>query len=121
MTTIPTDTSLRHLQRFHQVLDEEKGFDQDLLRNVAFLAGEIGELVRAIQDLRRADGSAPRQELADCIGEELADILAYTLKLANYAGVDLQDAYLRKMQANMARTWHKVDEHVELPDPSEAL
>lgn len=112
MTTVPTDTSICKLQRFHQQLDEEKGFDQDLLRNVALLSGEIGELVRAIQDWRRPHGSRPRHELANRIGEELADILAYVLKLANYAGVDLEDAYLRKMQANMGRTWRKIDGQV---------
>ncbi len=110
MTTVPADTSLRHLQQFHRALDGEKGFDQDLLRNVALLSGELGELVRAIQDLRRSDGSTPRQELAAHIGEELADILAYVLKLANYGGVDLEQAYLQKMQANINRTWRRADD-----------
>jgi NTP pyrophosphatase (non-canonical NTP hydrolase) len=111
MIQTPADTSLRHLQQFHRALDGEKGFDRDLLRNVALLSGEMGELVRAIQDLRRSDGSTSEQELAARIGEELADILAYVLKLANYAGVDLEHAYLQKMQANITRTWHKVDGH----------
>jgi NTP pyrophosphatase (non-canonical NTP hydrolase) len=110
MNTMPADTSIRHLQRFHQVLDQEKGFDQDLLRNVALLSGEVGELVRAVQDWRRPDSSRPRQELAARVAEELADILAYVLKLANYASVDLEDAYVRKMQANLARTWRKPDD-----------
>lgn len=112
MTQTPADTTLRHLQQFHRALDDEKGFDQDLLRNVALLAGEVGELVRAIQDLRRPDGSIPRQELAAAVGEELADILAYVLKLANYAGIDLERAYLQKMQANVSRTWHKADDQI---------
>jgi deoxyguanosine kinase len=36
--------------------------------------------------------------------DELADLLAYTLKLANYVGIDLEQAYLEKMQKNI-RAW----------------
>jgi NTP pyrophosphatase (non-canonical NTP hydrolase) len=39
------------------------------------------------------------------IQEELADVLAYVLKLANYTGIDLEEAYLRKMQLNERREW----------------
>jgi NTP pyrophosphatase (non-canonical NTP hydrolase) len=112
MTSIPADTALRHVQNFHRELDEQKGFDQDLLRNVALLSGEVGELVRAIQDLRRPDQATPRQELIARIGEELADVLAYVLKLANYAGVDLEHAYQQKMQHNVSRTWRKMDDGI---------
>ena len=38
---------------------------------------------------------------------ELADLLAYTLKLANYASIDLEKAYLEKMQKNVGRNWPK--------------
>lgn len=106
MTRIPNETAtLGDLQQFHSRLDREKAFDQDLLRNVAFLAGELGELVRAIQHLRRSRGAPDEQCLKDCVAEELADVLAYVLKLANYAGVDLQEAYRRKMRRNIDRSW----------------
>ena len=39
------------------------------------------------------------------IREELADVLAYVIKLANYAGVDLEAAYLGKMRVNADREW----------------
>jgi NTP pyrophosphatase (non-canonical NTP hydrolase) len=32
-------------------------------------------------------------------------VLAYVIKLANYAGVDLEAAYLEKMRTNADRTW----------------
>ena len=106
MVKLPDETAtLLTLQRFHRLLDEEKGFDRDLLRNVAFLVGELGELVCAIQDLGRPDGTMDPPEPHERIGEELADVLAYLLKLANYADVDLQAAYLRKMRHNLERTW----------------
>ncbi len=108
MSVVPEEnSSIRQLQLFHSKLDEEKDFDKDLLRNVAFLSGEIGELVRVIQDIRKAGNVEATRELKDRLGEELADILAYLLKIANYSNVDLEEAYLRKMRTNLNRTWRK--------------
>lgn len=101
------NAGLRQLQNFHNQLDDKKGFDTDLLRNVAFLSGEIGELVRVIQDIRKAGPKEPPAELTDRLGEELADILAYVLKIANYSHVDLEAAYLRKMRTNVNRSWRE--------------
>jgi NTP pyrophosphatase (non-canonical NTP hydrolase) len=39
------------------------------------------------------------------IESELADCMAYLLKLANYVGIDLEKAYTGKMKANRARSW----------------
>lgn len=99
---------IRELQVFHEALDREKGFDLDILRNVAYLSEEIGEVVSAIRDFKNADGPSALEEARSRIGEELADCLAYILKLSNYGGIDLQEAYLRKMEQNLTRTWHKV-------------
>jgi NTP pyrophosphatase (non-canonical NTP hydrolase) len=96
---------IRDLQAFHVMLDREKAFDLDLLRNIAYLVGELGEVVRAARQFQRADNTPDRAETRDHLGEELADCLAYLLKLANYAGIDLQAAYVRKMRQNVTRTW----------------
>ena len=98
---------IRDLQAFHESLDREKGFDLDMLRNVAYLSEEVGEVVSAIRDLKKADGASALEEAREHLGEELADCLAYILKLANYGGVDLQEAYARKMEQNCTRIWHK--------------
>ncbi len=37
--------------------------------------------------------------------EELADALAFLLKLANDAGIDLEAAYVTKMGRNLDRSW----------------
>jgi len=98
---------LRDMQAFHESLDREKEFDLDMLRNVAYLSEEIGEVVHVIRVLQKAKGSAASEEARGHLGEELADCLAYILKLANYGGVDLQEAYVRKMTQNLDRTWHR--------------
>lgn len=99
--------NLRELQTFHELLDREKGFDVDMLRNIAYLSEEIGEVVSAIRDFEKADDGSSALEVARCqLGEELADCLAYVLKLANYGSLDLQEAYVRKMERNLVRTWY---------------
>ena len=97
--------AVRDLQAFHLKLDEEKAFDLDLFRNIAYLVGELGEVVNAARQFQRAEGTPEQMEAQAHLGEELADCLAYLLKLANYAEIDLQVAYVRKMRHNMTRTW----------------
>ncbi len=109
---------LTDFQRFHMSLDAEKGFDPDPFINFIGLSEEIGELARVLkrtwlqqaQFLRngRSVDDAQTDALAQNrarIREELADSLAYLLKLSNYAGVDLEQAYLDKMSRNARRTW----------------
>jgi NTP pyrophosphatase (non-canonical NTP hydrolase) len=38
-------------------------------------------------------------------------MLAYILKLANYTGVDLEQAYLDKMKQNIGRDWQHLSDH----------
>lgn len=101
---------IRELQAFHEALDYAKSFDLDMLRNVAYLSEEIGEVVSAIRRLKKAEEPSTLEEARAQLGEELADCLAYIVKLANYGGVDLQDAYSKKMKRNLTRTWRTAGE-----------
>lgn len=96
-----TKRRLVDFQRFHEEFDRVKGFDTNVLLNFALLQEEIGELARALirwqQDNTRERGND--------LGNELADVLAYVLKLANYTGIDLESAYVEKMKRNRQRTW----------------
>ena len=106
--------TLADFQVFHRWLDAEKGFDQDPFRNVAYLSGEIGEVVQALRDYLRAVDApkgADEEAVAEArgqMGQELADCLAYIVKLANLTGIDLQAAYVAKMKQNTTRDWHLV-------------
>ncbi|HEV8361328.1 MAG TPA: MazG nucleotide pyrophosphohydrolase domain-containing protein [Candidatus Thermoplasmatota archaeon] len=61
--------------------DAARGADATFL----WLVEEVGELAQAL----RGKGAHSQQE-------EFADVLAWLLSLANVAGVDMQDALLRK-------------------------
>ena len=69
------------------------------------LAAEAAELMEHFQWLTveesRKVGEDP-QKLRD-IGEEMADVLCYTLALANELGIDLTAAMLDKMVKNVAK------------------
>ncbi|HHB90195.1 MAG TPA: hypothetical protein ENK60_02670 [Anaerolineae bacterium] len=107
---------LGDFQRFHRALDQEKGFGADLGMNFAGLTEEVGEVGREIKlALIRAERLLPETgnqreaieraiaERRQALSEEMADVLAYLLKLANYTGIDLEAAYVRKMGRNWQR------------------
>lgn len=106
--------TIEDFQAFHRWLDERNRFSTDIPLNMMLLSGEVGELAQVIKKVHfmmsRNDGESVSLEdaLAACresIGEELADCLAYIFKIANYTGVDVQKAYLEKMERNLERTW----------------
>lgn len=69
------------------------------------LVGEVGEVAELLQWLPAADLDALVREprLSARLGEELADVLLYLLRLADVAGVDLVGAARAKLQSNRDR------------------
>lgn len=109
---------LPDFQAFHQRLDAAKGFDPDLFFNYILLSEEVGEVasevVKIWGDSKRfaARGRTAEEAFAEAVTKhraslrnELADTLAYLLKIANYAGIDLEKAYIEKMRQNVGRSW----------------
>lgn len=100
--------TLRDCQSFHRWLDQEKGFSQDLPVNVMLLVEEVGEVAKEVRRIGRANELGQSDRLAAAkqhLREELADCLAFIVKLANYTGIDLEEAYVEKMQVNIERIW----------------
>ena len=110
--------TLPEYQQFHVELDQEKGFITDLYFNYLCLSEEMGELGSELAQLWREEtqfrlqgypGVQARDEALmkqkASLESELADCMAYLLKLANYAGVDLETAYRQKMNTNRSRFW----------------
>ena len=66
------------------------------------LVGEVGELAELLQWLPAADRETqlrkPQREAR--LGQELADVLLYLIRLADVAAVDLANAASAKMRAN---------------------
>ncbi len=110
---------LGDFQQFHNELDQVKGFNTNVYFNYLRLGEEIGELGRELALLwgdeerlvAHGQPAAQARQIAlrnrgQALESELADCMAYLLKLANYAGVDLESAYLEKMRENQERSWN---------------
>ncbi|MBP8106082.1 MAG: deoxynucleoside kinase [Caldilineaceae bacterium] len=111
---------LGDFQRFHRALDREKGFINDLFLNFICLTEEVGEIGKDLKRIwiRRAllaeqlhsESAAYQQALSeniDPLKAELADALAFLLKIANDLGIDLEQSYVSKMERNWDRTWER--------------
>ncbi len=109
---------LASYQSFHEHLDRIKGFNTNMYFNYLCLSEEVGELGSVLADLWREEVSLVSQGQAEGLSRknaltkwrpqlksELADCMAYLLKLANYSGINLERAYLEKMEQNKSRDW----------------
>ncbi len=72
------------------------------LTNMAQLTEEVGEVARIISR-RYGEQSEKESDKAIDLGEELADVLFVVLCLANQTGVDLDEAFQRKLQIKAKR------------------
>jgi len=91
------------MRRFTTERDWEQFHDPKSL--LLALVGEVGELSELFQWLP-ADEAASRaraEPLHTRVGEELADVLLYLVRLADVVGVDLGEAADRKLEAAQTR------------------
>lgn len=113
---LDSSRDLANYQNFHRHLDQAKGFDSDLFLNVIGMTEEVGELAKVAGQVwgmrtelaSRGEMSSEEDALSAhrmAIGNELADIMAYLLKIANTMNIDLEQAYVRKMRQNIDRHW----------------
>lgn len=83
----------------------------DPLTNMAMLTEEVGEVAR-IMARRYGEQSEKESDKGVDLGEEMADVLFVVLCLANQTGIDLQQAWDRRMAAKTARD---ADRHQQNP------
>ena len=94
------------LQKAQEIVDngiKEHGvryFDE--LTNMAQLTEEVGEVARIIAR-RYGEQSEKESDKVKDLGEELADVIFVVLCLANQTGVDLQQAFDKKMKIKSER------------------
>ncbi|WP_422350365.1 nucleotide pyrophosphohydrolase [Flagellimonas sp.] len=72
------------------------------LTNMAQLSEEVGEVARIIAR-RYGEQSEKESDKDKDLGEELADVLFVVLCLANQTGVDLQEAFDKKLDLKAKR------------------
>lgn len=72
------------------------------LTNMAQLTEEVGEVARIIAR-RYGEQSEKESDKAQDLGEELADVVFVVLCLANQTGIDLQEAFDKKLDLKTKR------------------
>lgn len=72
------------------------------LTNMAQLTEEVGEVARIIAR-RYGEQSEKESDKTKDLGEELADVMFVVLCLANQTGIDLQEAFDRKLNIKTTR------------------
>lgn len=72
------------------------------LTNMAQLTEEVGEVARIIAR-RYGEQSEKESDKDKDLGEELADVMFVVLCLANQTGIDLQDAFDKKIAKKTKR------------------
>ena len=72
------------------------------LTNMAQLTEEVGEVARIIAR-RYGEQSEKESDKSKDLGEELADVIFVAVCLANQTGVDLEEAFQKKMQLKTKR------------------
>jgi dCTP diphosphatase len=104
---------IEDLTRLMRTFSEERNWTQfhDAKSLTLALTGEVGEVAELLQwlsadDLERLD----QPPLQTRLGEELADVLLYLVRLADVAGIDLAEAAREKLRRNEER--FTVGEHL---------
>lgn len=72
------------------------------LTNMAILAEEVGELAR-IMSRKYGDQSFKKDESAEQLPDEIADVLWVLICIANQTGVDLTEAFKKNMDKKSIR------------------
>jgi dCTP diphosphatase len=97
---------LAQIQSKLELFASERDWDQfHSVRNLALaLVGEVGELAELFQWIDDSKVSAFLDEGGrDRLGEEIADVLFYLVRLADKAGVDLDHAVSEKLASNAVK------------------
>lgn len=76
------------------------------LTNMAQLTEEVGEVARIISR-RYGEQSEKQSDKNKDLGEELADVLFVVLCLANQTGIDLNDAFYKKLKLKTERDYNR--------------
>ena len=97
---LDVDPLLERLQQFADARDWQRFHTPKNL--VLALTGEVGELAEIFQWKTDAEAAAIHHDPAafEHLGEEIADVLLYLVRLAQVSGIDLEHAVTDKLLKN---------------------
>jgi NTP pyrophosphatase (non-canonical NTP hydrolase) len=106
MPHLKENPTLHELQHYQHELCKERGWDKSTdLETFLLFTEEVGELAKAIRNRRKLYVEEGKKAKHNELEYEMADVLGYLLELANQMGVDLNEAFRQKEEANAKRNW----------------
>ncbi len=108
MPSLKQNATLRDYQAYIEELCREKGFDKNSdVQKMLLLTEEVGELAKAVRNKNKLHAGLESEATAVHLNyeEELVDVFNYLLDLANHYNVDLEQAFRRKNEKNLKRSW----------------
>lgn len=105
MPHLGKNPALSDIQAYVSELERERGFDKSStnIQTALQLGEEVGELFKAIRKAERMRTDANSNFTS--VEEELADVLIFTVALANRYSIDLEKAFRDKEEVNKKREW----------------
>lgn len=104
MPKLKNKPSLIDFQNYVKELEVERGFEKEnVLQKCLLLGEEVGELFKAIR--KSENIKIDKNSEFTTVSEELADILIYLCAIANRFDINLEEAFRKKEQINLLRTW----------------
>ena len=91
-----TPITLKNLQKFVKERDNKKSKKMDYFMKFIEEVGELSEMIKKDKKLNYEDERA--KAIKHTMDEEIADVLYYLVVLANVNKIDLEEAFMRKMQ-----------------------
>ncbi|WP_058303754.1 MazG nucleotide pyrophosphohydrolase domain-containing protein [Gorillibacterium timonense] len=89
-------------QQYVKEYSKLKGFDTSTIeQRMLYLMTEVGELAKEVLNV----SFAPEEEKSENLGFEMYDVVWNIFDLANKLGIDLDQAFKKKLEINEQRTW----------------
>lgn len=88
--------TLQKLQKYVAKRDNKKNKKMDYFMKFIEEVGELSEMIKKDKRLNPEDERA--KAIKNTMDEEIADVLYYLVVLANINEVDLEEAFIRKME-----------------------
>lgn len=97
---------ISELQLYVKEFSTAKGFDHNTMETRAlYLMTEVGELSKEVIHLHFRKDPDQVKEIKERLGLEMFDVVWNVMDLANKLGIDLEDAFKKKMEINKDREW----------------
>lgn len=101
MIDLQKEFDLRHAGRFSWARAAESEPDAVLQFLLVALLGELGEMANLIKKVARGDCTL--NDIQKEMRSELADVFIYVIKMADQANINLEEAFLNKLEYNEVR------------------